>query len=133
MALSAVLILLVPLSSRAVASPLVSTDFPGIVVQPGQVVDFPLTLTETGGGGEIVSLTVASVPDGWQAIFKGNSQEVTEAYVRSGNPVSVDLQVKMPADVKPGTYRVDVDASGPGGTSSLPLQVKVGGTQAAKP
>lgn len=119
----------------AQASPVLSTAFPGIEVQPGQSVGFPLTVAESGSSGEIVSLSVGSAPHGWQARLKGSGYAVDEAYISPGtageqNPT---LQVKVPAGAKAGTYHLTVTASGPGGTSTLPLQVRVTGGRTAKP
>jgi uncharacterized membrane protein len=132
-ALSLGLVVLLAAPRGALAQPVLSTAFPGVDVQPGQSVDFPLEVRESGSGSEIVSLRVTASPAGWGARLKGGGYEVDEAYVRPGSPQNPDLQVNVPAGARAGVYRLTVEASGPAGTSTLPLEVRVTSGLAAKP
>lgn len=115
------------------AAPVISTAFPGVDVQPGQNVDFPLTIAESGNGTEIVSLRVGAVPQGWRAQLEGGGYEVDQAYINKANPQSLSLNVNVPAAATAGTYDLSVVASGPGGVSTLPLRVRVATGGQARP
>ncbi len=107
----------------------VSTPFPSIVAEPGSTASFKVTL-DSNQDGE-VKLAAAGVPTGWTARFAGGGLVVAGAYVTKGNPVDVTLNVAIPKDAASGTSTFRVEATGPQGTTVLPLTVrteaKVGG------
>lgn len=101
-----------------------TTRYPGIDVRPGERVSLSLKV-EPRGAGETVDLEVVSAPKGWQVQFKGGGFVVHRVFTESSEPTFVDLQIRVPADVQPGTYEVRVRARGTGGTSELPLSLRV--------
>ncbi len=107
----------------------VTTPFPSIVAEPGSTASFKVTLDSSQDGE--VKLAAAGVPTGWTARFTGGALVIAGAYVTKGNPVDVTLNVEIPKDAAPGTSTLRVEATGPQGTTSLPLTVrteaKVGG------
>lgn len=115
------------LSARpAQAAIVVSTRFPGITVKPGQRVDFALDVANVGQPGGPVDLAVIEVPKGWDPpTFQGGGFRVNQVYVQSNKSESVNLAVRVPDQVQPGTYRVVVQARSGGSVSTLPLQLQV--------
>lgn len=111
-------------TARADNGLLLSTAFPGIEAQPGETITFPLELRNSGVP-QKVDLKVVSAPKGWQALFKGGGMVVSQAFADTDNPASVDFQVEVPADVKPGNYSFVVQASGRSASSRLDLQVLI--------
>jgi len=109
--------------ARASNGLLLATDFPGIEVQPGTSVTFPLTLTNSGNP-QKVDLKVVSVPKGWSTVFKGSGMVVTQAFAGS-QPAKIDFQVEVPGDAQPGSYNIVVQASGVGASSELTLQAVI--------
>ncbi|MGI9861242.1 NEW3 domain-containing protein [Moorella naiadis] len=118
-------LLLTPLLTPARASNglLLATDFPGIEVQPGTTVTFPLTLTNSGAP-QKVDLKVVSAPKGWPTSFKGSGMIVTQAFAGS-QPAKIDFQVEVPGDAQPGSYNFVVQATGAGASSELTLQAVI--------
>lgn len=110
--------------ARASGGLTLATDFPGIEVQPGTTVTFPLTLTNTGTP-QKVDLKVISAPKDWQTSFKGNGMIVTQAFAGSGQPAKVDFQVEVPDDAQPGSYNFVIRAAGAGAASELNLQAVI--------
>jgi uncharacterized membrane protein len=101
----------------------VTTPFPSIVAEPGSTASFKVTL-DSNQDGE-VKLAAAGVPTGWTARFTGGSLVVAGAYVTRGSPVDVTLNVDIPKDAAPATSTFRVEATGPQGTTSLPLTVRI--------
>jgi uncharacterized membrane protein len=107
----------------AAADPLtVTTPYPLVAVEPGANVTFPLTVTSTTAG--TVSLTLRGVPDGWTANLTGGGFTVSGVYATADKPGTVNLDVTAPAAAS-GSASITVDASGPAGTASLPVSIKV--------
>lgn len=104
------------------AGPLsISTAYPGISAQPGSSVTFPLTVNGTG----FVDLKVTSIPSGWTAEIFGDGKKIHQVHVPSDGPAEAELRIQIPSDAKNGNYNVVVEASGSGGRSALPLNIKI--------
>lgn len=111
---------------RAAAAIALSTRFPGVTVKPGQRVDFSLDVTNAGQPGGPVDLAVTEVPKGWEMpTFQGGGFRVNQVYVPSGKSESVNLAVRVPDEVQPGTYRIVVQARGGGSVATLPVQLQI--------
>jgi uncharacterized membrane protein len=113
---------LAPLAA-AVDGLTVTTPFPSIVAEPGSTATFRITLDQDRDGE--VKLAVAGVPSGWTAQFAGGGLVVGGAYVAEGDPVEVNLNVDIPDDAAAGSSTIRVQATGPAGTTTLPLTVQV--------
>lgn len=101
-----------------------STRYPGIAVRPGERVTLSLKVTSPTAG-ETVALELPSVPDGWGAAFRGGGFTVHQVFSASDEPSFVDLQLRVPPGVAPGTYPVTVRATGASGTATLRLSLVV--------
>ncbi|MDI6601867.1 MAG: NEW3 domain-containing protein [Thermoanaerobacteraceae bacterium] len=104
------------------ASPLISTDYPGVVAQPGANLAFPLTISDSNGK---VSLQVSSAPKGWNAELYGDGRLIHEVFVKPGDEVDAELRVKVPQDAKEGDYKITVSAGGASGSSALSIDIRV--------
>ncbi|MBC7324224.1 MAG: hypothetical protein H5T99_02775, partial [Moorella sp. (in: Bacteria)] len=80
--------------ARADNGLLLSTAFPGIEVQPGETVIFPLELRNSGAPRK-VDLLVVSAPEGWQTVFKGSGMIVNQAFAGNESPTNLDFQVEV--------------------------------------
>jgi uncharacterized membrane protein len=114
-----------PVAPIALAAdgPSVTTPFPSIVAEPGNTASFALTLAVATDGD--VNLKADNVPSGWTARFTGGGSTIDAAYVTKDKAVGVTLNVEIPAEATPGSSTIRVQASGPGGSSTLPLTVRV--------
>ncbi len=103
-----------------------STDYPGVITQAGESLTFPLQLKNNLGQGQVLRLTVGTVPENWQTSFRGNGREVQQVYVSGYSYGSVDLKVTIPDQVKAGDYALTVTAaSGQGYRESLKLNIRI--------
>ncbi|HEY8425609.1 MAG TPA: NEW3 domain-containing protein [Limnochordales bacterium] len=131
----AVLLALAVLPVRAAAPSVVLTsDFPGMAVEPGATQTISLTLANYGDAGQVVDLQVLEAPQGWDVYFRGRGTRVHQAYVppreesRPGT-VYLDLQVRIPRDARPSDYPVVLAA----GSSRLRLSLRVSERAVEKP
>ena len=120
--------------SSSAPSVVLTTDFPGMAVEPGADESISLTLTNYGNRGQIVDLRVVSAPRGWEVYFRGRGNRVHQAYVppREGDrpgTTFLDLQVNVPREARPGDYRILLAA----GPSQLPLSLRVSEQAAEEP
>ena len=104
-----------------------STTFPGLTVNAGDELSFPLEFDSTLASGQSVTLSVASIPEGWEGHFTGNNSEIGQVYVRIGeNSGDVTFELAVPDDAENGTYPVTLRAvSESGVTDDLTLQLEV--------
>ncbi len=105
-----------------------STQFPGITVNPGEDVTFTLNVENESATPQNVALSVESLPNGWNAYFEGNGNPVSRVYVddaaSDSNVVSVDLVIVVPDNTAAGTNSVVVKATGENGAvDTLQLDV----------
>ena len=112
--------------ARAQASVVLTTDFPGVAVRPGEIKTLSLTLYNYTDTGRTVELSVVRVPAGWETILKARGSRVHRAYVgpkeeeRAG-AAYLDLEVRVPRDARPGDYPILLSADG----SRLELSLRV--------
>ena len=101
----------------------ITTPFPAVSVQPGASVSFELTVSAAEA--VRVDLAVEGLPDGWTASLSGGGNEVHGAFVTSGSPATVTLDVNVADDAAPGATTVTVVGSSGGESASLPLDLTV--------
>jgi len=70
----------------------------------------------------------SDVPRGWRVTFKPNYQQATSVEVEANNSVDVSIEVKPPATVEAGTYKIPVLAATKGSSTDLELEVVITGT-----
>lgn len=100
----------------------VTTPFPSVVAEPGSTASFKVTI-DSNQDGE-VKLATAGVPSGWTTRFTGGALVIAGAWVAKGSSVDVTLNVDIPQDATPGTASFRIEATGPQGTTTLPLTVR---------
>ncbi|KHG66218.1 ABC transporter substrate-binding protein [Thermus sp. 2.9] len=102
------------------------TPYPEMGVQPGESVNLTLTLKNHGLPPGVVRLSLAEVPQGWQASLIGGGRLVRAVYLAPDGEATLTLRLQPPKEVKAGTYRFLVRAEGLGQTASLPIALVVG-------
>jgi len=108
-----------------------STRYPGITAAPGESLTFPLDVNNYGTGSQIVDLSVAQKPEGWDATLKGRGRVIHKVFVGGKSAATADLHVDVPAGAEPGSYYVTVRAAGSrGGWDNLRLEIVVSRTDA---
>ena len=109
-----------------------STDYPGVMVKPGETVSFPLDFTSMDGEGYDVDLSAASLPENWTGYFRGDNKEITRIHVKGAATADADestdaqFSLSVPEEIEEGTYEVALEAdAGKGGSDTLELEVTV--------
>lgn len=106
-----------------------STQYPGVSAKAGESLDFDLGFESVSGDSCDAVLSVASMPEGWEGYFRGNSGEVSKVHIdeNSGEEDSlVTFNLTLPAEAEEGTYAVKLKADGGSGMSDdLELEVTV--------
>jgi len=107
-----------------------STPYPTQILQLRKQVDIPLTVHNYGLPPQTVALSVAHLPKGWQARFKGGDEVVGAVFVGTGHSRAVTLELSPAAKARVGgpAYSVELTARGRTAAASLPL--KLGFTKA---
>jgi uncharacterized membrane protein len=107
-----------------------STPFPGISVAPGERASFDMTVTSNGP--VRADLTVAGVPDGWTAQLTGGGHVVSAVEANEDTPAEVRLDVTVPSDAAPNSYRMTVTAVSGNLSDELQIDVVVSTTAAGE-
>lgn len=107
------------------------TQFPGITIQKGQDIVFPVRITNDGQVGQFLDVAVASAPQGWEARLLdrdyGTPKGVQRVYAKPGplEMVTIYLRATPPEGVKAGTYEFQVEARAVDSAERHTLQLKV--------
>jgi len=110
-------VMLPPASAQAQAGLELSTRYPGITAVPGESLTFPLDIRNNGWRSQAVDLSVVKKPEGWKTTLKGRGRTIHKVFAGKNSLATADLEVKVPADVSPGSYSLTVKAAGEGGGS----------------
>ena len=110
------------------------TDNPGIHVTAGDSVSFDLHLAGGNAAGRDVSLSLASMPEGFSGYIKSGNYEVSKVRASgSGEDVIASLQVSVPSEAAEGTHEITVHAqSDEGIADDLTLELTVSGLEAGE-
>jgi len=109
-----------------------TTRYPEQTVHVGEDISLDLTLRNQGLPPQRVALSLGATPPGWKAEIDGDGKPVTAAFAAPNDTTALTLKLTPPAEVKPGAYRFEVVAKGEGGSSTLPLTLRLSNGNAAK-
>lgn len=101
------------------------TEFIGISVERGETLSLPITISNLGGSGKNVDLSIASAPTGWKVVLKGRDMLVHKVYVPKGDDQIVYLEAKVPDEIETGVYSIVVKGTSGAESISLPIEIKV--------
>lgn len=127
-------LMFLPLQAHAAEGFDLYTDNPGIHVTAGDTVSFDLHLAGGNAAGRDVSLSVASMPEGFSGYIKSGSYEVSKVHASGNGEDSIaSLQVTVPSEAAEGTHEVTVHAeSEEGYADDLTLELTVSGLEAGE-
>lgn len=110
------------------------TDSPGIHVTAGDALSFNLHLAGSNAAGSDVTLSVASMPEGFTGFFKSGSYEVTKVHASGdGADTIATFQTTVPSDVADGTYEIVLHAASEAGSEDdLILTLTVSGLESGE-
>ncbi len=99
-----------------------TAPYPAVVVAPGATVSFDVTVTTPTA--ERVGLALSGVPSGWTATIHGGSFLVDAVQTNGTDPVSVRVDVGVPASAT-GSTKLTLTATAGADARQLPLEVRV--------
>lgn len=110
------------------------TDNPGIHVTAGDSVSFSLHLAGSNAAGSDVSLSVASMPEGFTGFFKSGSYEVSKVHAGGdGEDTIATFQTTVPTDVADGVYEIVLRAVSEAGVQDdLTITLTVSGLESGE-
>ncbi len=108
-----------------------TTPYPVVTLKSGEEAKLPVTLVNYNVPPLRADMTLKSAPAGWTVELKGENRKVGAAFVDVNEKVTFDLDVKVPADTKPGEYSIALEAKGGGNDLNLPITVEVVAPKAA--
>lgn len=102
------------------------TDYPGMTAKAGESLTFELELDNSAAGCD-ASLSVVSMPEGWEGYISGGSSRISRVYVPTGAATATaTFQLEIPADAADGSYQVVLEArAGEGVYDTLTLDLDV--------
>ena len=114
----------------------IAPAYTGVIVPQGKDVSVDLDVKNGGRSDEDVDLSFKTIPEGWDAVIKTYSFEVTGVYVPSDSSKSLTLKLdpKPKEGVPPGEYNFVLEGRTPDGalTSTANLKVIVKKKEAEK-
>jgi uncharacterized membrane protein len=110
-------------SARAATGLGITTPYPAVTVAPGSKVNFDLSVKT--GDRRRVDLTMSGVPKGWSASLHGGGFVVDAVQTAGSAPATVRLDLAVPDDAQPATYRITIRAASGGQSDTLPLDISV--------
>ncbi len=105
-----VLATVLPLSAQAAGGLELYTSYPGISVKAGESQSISMYVSNDSGSAVETSLSILSMPEGWEGYFSGNGSQISRVHVQDGEEVSVTFQLQIPDDAEEGTYTVQLQA-----------------------
>ena len=104
----------------------ISTEYPAITVKAGDSLTFDLSLENATGTSQDITLSVASMPEGWTGTFSTSSREVSLVHVKNGSTnTAIDFNLDIPLDTENGSYQITLKAEGQGYSDTMDLYLKV--------
>ena len=122
-----------PITAQAAGGLDLYTDYPGMTAKAGDSLSFSLELDNTGEACD-ASLSVQSLPDGWEGYISGGGGQISRIHVPSGTAgATATFQLEIPADAAEGSYQVVLAADAGGGVSdTLTLDLAVSELQVSQ-
>ena len=91
----------------------IHTEYPGVTAKAGDSLTFTIDMDNSGAACD-ASLSVASMPEGWEGYISGGSSDrITRIHVPNGTEsASATLHLEVSADAADGSYQVVLEAQG---------------------
>lgn len=108
--------------ARAAGGVTLYTAYPSISAPPGESLNYSVQLKNDTGSVITVPLTIANLPQGWNAKMTGDGWDLSEISVLPNASQTITLAVTVPMQIDKGAYRFTLNA---GSLASLPLTVQI--------
>lgn len=111
--------IMLPLHVSAAGGLEIYTDYPGVSAKAGDSQSIPVYVSNETGGSLDASLSILSMPDGWEGYFSGNGSQISKVHIQNGANASVTFNLQIPEDTGDGTYTVQLQAASDTGISDV--------------
>ena len=81
-----------------------TTDYPGITVKAGESVSFGLDFASLSGDSYDASLSIESIPEGWEGYFKSSSSEISMVHVDADSHLAASELATFSLTLTPGSF-----------------------------
>jgi len=85
----------------------VTTKYPDVTVEAGKVVQYPITITNSGDTDRLLLLSVEP-PTGWTVVFKSGTLEISRIYMAAGESENLVIEATPPSAANISTYQIPV-------------------------
>ncbi len=102
----------------------VAATFLEVTAKAGGVVEYPITILNSGETDTRLLLSVVEPPTDWEVAFKSGTVEVSSLYLKAGESENLVVEVTPPSTVNISSYSVPVQIELADGTSSIQLDLK---------
>lgn len=109
-----------------------TTDYPALQLRAGERASLPLTIYNYGLAPQRTAIVMTGAPASWKPELEGSGKPVSAAFVDLDGQASLTLKLKIPANAKPGPYKIVLDATGDSAKSELPIAINLAPPLAAK-
>ena len=73
-----------PLTAQAAGGLELYTDYPGVSVKAGDSQSISMYVSNDTGSAVEASLSIVSMPEGWEGYFSGNGSQISRVHVQNG-------------------------------------------------
>ena len=87
-----------PMKAQAAGGLELYTDYPGISVEAGDSQSISMYVSNDSGSAVEASLSILSMPEGWEGYFSGNGSQISRVHVQNGEEASLTFQLEIPDD-----------------------------------
>lgn len=109
-----------------------TTDYPALQLRAGEGASLPLTIYNYGLPPQRTTISMSGAPAEWKPTLEGAGKPVSAAFVDLDGQANLTLKLNIPADAKPGPYKIVLDAAGDSAKSELPISINLKAPLAAK-
>lgn len=111
--------MVLPLHVSAAGGLELYTDYPGLSVKAGESQNISMYLSNETGSSMDASLSILSIPDGWDGYFSGNGSRISKVHIQNGEDAPVTFHLQIPEETEDGSYTVQLQAVSDAGFSDL--------------
>jgi len=100
-----------------------TTKFPDVTVEAGKVVQYPITITNSGDADRLMLLSVEP-PTNWKVVFKSGALEVSRIYMVAGGSENLIIEATPPSAANISTYQIPVQIKSENGDIYAEMMLK---------
>jgi uncharacterized membrane protein len=101
----------------------VTTTFPDVTIEAGKVVQYPITITNSGDTEKLLLLSVEP-PTDWTVVFKSGTLEISRIYMAAGESENLVIEATPPSAANISTYQIPVQIKSENGDIYAEMNLK---------